>query len=323
MAMHNNSILNKLSKIREKGIKESLSIIGYKLAKKLRRNPDFYTASQLRGFSNAKLSAIIRNDAHRIEKSYYNNIFKKNSAYYETKRDQIINCLNELNSRGDFSDEATLKWAKEIADKYDTLDHLFIDPNSSEAPEYTPESINGFLDFIKTRRSVRVWADEQPPISELREVAHRMIEAAGFAPSSGNRQGLRFSIIETEEQKQLLKGLKERHCYEAPITIFVGIEKDAYYDKDTALGKYIDSGLGIMCMLLVAHSAGLGTTVNHFAKDLINSWIVSRIKYKTMRLELNISDKIEPIALVNVGRPKFIPPPPTRYGLETQLISKN
>lgn len=321
MISQNNILSKTVKKIREKGIKESITIVSQKLSKRLRGNPDFFSVNQLRNFSSERLIAIIRNDAHRIEKAYYNDIFDAKKAYFSKRRDQILNCLNELISRGDFSEDPTLKWAKEIADNFDKLDQVYIPPNSLSVPEYSPKSIPGFLDFIKTRRSVRVWAKEQPPIEELKDIAYRMIEAAGLAPSSGNRQGLRFLIIETDEQKKLLIGLKERHCYEAPITIFVGVEKDAYCDKSTALGRYIDSGLGIMCMLLVAHSAGLGTTVNHFAKDLINAWIVSRSKYKHMQKALNIPTNIEPVALVNLGRPSFIPPQPSRCGIESQLIS--
>ena len=55
------------------------------------------------------------------------------------------------------------------------------------------------LDCIKNRRCVRKFKDE--PIED--EKLYAVLEAARWAPSSGNIQNTRFIVIEDEKNKKL------------------------------------------------------------------------------------------------------------------------
>ncbi|ELZ56304.1 NADH dehydrogenase/NAD(P)H nitroreductase [Haloferax sp. ATCC BAA-646] len=179
-----------------------------------------------------------------------------------------------------------------------------------------------FTDLLKSRRSTRTWADNQPSEKRLRKIAYQMIEGAKWAPNSGNRQAWRFKIIIDDEKKKLLDGIKEEHTVSAPLLIFVGMDTRLYGDvADSETSIYLDAGAAIMQMVLTAHNAGLGTCWNHFGKDLIKSRESNKEDYQKFTNRLDIPDYIEPMAIVCVGKPEFIPPIPERSDNERYIIS--
>lgn len=118
-----------------------------------------------------QLLAIIRHEAHRIEKSMSNNIFESKHAVYAGKRDRVRSCLARLTELGfDPQRDPTARWALEVVDSFNNLDG-FIQGGSRDPEPYDPTRAEEFVRLVRDRRSVRVWADDQPDLTELRGVA--------------------------------------------------------------------------------------------------------------------------------------------------------
>ncbi|RYU65236.1 hypothetical protein ERW51_16095 [Aliivibrio finisterrensis] len=273
--------------------------------------------------SDNELLSLMRHEAHRIEKSIYNDIFEKKYEVYFEKAKRLDSIFAVFDERNIFSSDNTVAWAKDIRSSFDNLLDGFIQPNSSKTNDYNFSLMDNYLSHTKSRRSVRVWKNEQLDKLEWLAVANTMIECAKWAPCSGNRQPWRFKVIIEKEDKQLLKGVKEEHCTSAPLLIFIGMDRRVYgalskTDYETAL--FVDAGAAIMNMIAGAHDAGLGTCWNHFGRDLITSRKVNQEIYNNFCNVLNIDKYIEPVAILAVGLPDYIPPTPERMVIEQLII---
>lgn len=278
----------------------------------------------LLAMSNDQLLSLMRHESHRIEKTIYNDIFTSNYNFYKEKWEKLGIIYQILSERGYPSNEPTIEWSRKIYNSFDKLETDFIQKYSLPATELDSNLAKSFIEFLRSRRSARVWSEEQPEHFVLEEIAYNMIDAARWAPTSGNRQPWRFLVLTKPEQKELLRGIKENHCITAPLLVFVGIDSRLY----GAFGKsersiYIDAGAAIMQMVLVAHKCGLGVCWNHFADDLISSRKENEKIYSNFTENLNIPDYIAPIAIIATGLTKFIPPEPARMEIESLLINRN
>ena len=236
----------------------------------------------MRALSNDELLSLMRYESHRIEKAVYNDILEARKEIYREKWERLGTIYKMLEER-DYptTGEPTVLWSRQIYDAFDTLRTDFVERNSLPPPNFDPTEAKRFVAFVRARRSVRVWADEQPDLYILEEIAFCMIDAARWAPSSGNRQAWRFLILKSEKDKGLLRTIKEPHCIKAPLLIFVGMDARVY----GKLGKseqsiFLDAGAAIMQMVLAAHKCGLGVCWNHFADDLISSTEMTQERYK-------------------------------------------
>ena len=275
----------------------------------------------LPNLSNEELLSVMRHESHRIEKAIYNNIFEAKKAIYDEKRERLKAIYQILEKRGFPNSEPTSLWSRQIEDAYSALDREFIQKNSRRPIAFDQTAASSFVEFVRARRSVRVWADNQLDHRILLEIAHTMIDAARWAPTSGNRQPWRFMVLKDAEDKQLLRGLKEEHCIKAPLLIFVGMDVRVYKGfRESESSIFIDAGAAIMQMVLAAHNSGLGVTWNHFAPDLIASRAANKKTYSNFAKRLNVPEYITPVALVAVGLPKFIPPEPARMKTDSLMI---
>ena len=281
------------------------------------------SVNDLNKLDNTELLSLMRHESHRIEKTIYNNILEAKYQTYRQKWSKLGLIYQILAERQYPQNEPTLVWSKQIYDAFSNLERDFIQQNSTEPATFSPDSAGEFVDFLQARRSVRVWATQQPDETQLRTIAHQMIEGAKWAPTSGNRQPWRFLIMTDMAEKKLLTGIKENHCINAPLLIYIGMDTRLY----GALGKsersiYIDAGAAIMQMVLVAHKCGLGVCWNHFADDLIGSRPANVETYADFARQLNIPEYVTPVAIIATGIPKFIPPEPPRMANDNLLIRK-
>lgn len=286
-----------------------------------KRSPDPSQVGDLDTLSNEQLMALMRHEAHRIEKTIYNDILEKKYPVYRQKWVRVGEILGLLERRQVSMDEPTIAWARQIHVAFDDLPKQFIQPNSSPAQSIDNDAVDGFVDFVRARRSVRVWSDEQPDRETLLQLAKKLVDAARWAPTSGNRQPWRFKVLVDAEKKELLRGIKEEHCVAAPLLVFVGMDTRVY----GALGRsergvYIDAGAAVMQMVLAAHRGGYGVCWNHFADDLVNSRKSNQVAYGRFTEVLGIGAHIAPVAVVAVGRPAFIPPMPARIDVEDLIL---
>ncbi len=109
-----------------------------------------------------------------------------------------------------------------------------------------------FLNFLKSRRSIRAFQDKPIPEKEIEMI----LEAGRWTPSASNRQPWQFIVI---KNKDTLKKIARATGYgwfiaEAPIAI-------AIIGKIRTSHKWyiIDTSLVSMNMMLMAWSLGIGT----------------------------------------------------------------
>jgi len=277
----------------------------------------------LEDMSVQELLALMRHESHRIEKAVYNDILESKIDNFRKKRDKLRRIYDLLEKKGCPPDEPTLIWSKRIHDAFENLSEAFVYKYSFQRLPVDDSVRTQVIEELRMRRSVRVWADDQPDDDTLIDYATRMIDAARWAPNSGNRQAWRFMILIDAEEKALLARIKERHCVTAPLLIFVGMDTRVY----SMFGAeerciYLDAGAAIMQMLVTAQLYGLGACWNHLADDLIESREVNRNMYRQFARQMSIPDYIAPIAVVAVGKPAYLPPIPMRMPLESVILKK-
>ena len=125
-----------------------------------------------------KKRSIIRHEAHRIEKAYYNDVFLKNPKIYKDKA-EIIKHIFASDDSG-LSLEPDMRWAKEISENYNTLDEKFIDTSKiKNRHEYELEK---FSSIMEERRSNRTWCEIQPSSAEFQDLVNRLISYAAHMP---------------------------------------------------------------------------------------------------------------------------------------------
>jgi len=275
--------------------------------------------------SNTQLLSLGRHEAHRIEKAYYNESLDTKSAYYLSVRDRLTQILMLIRERNAFKeDHPVVSWIGTIVEAYDAIGDEFVKQYSTAAPLLKLHEARSYIDGLSKRRSCRLWATQQPSREILQEASKLFVEAARWAPTSGNRQPWRFRVILDQAEKDLLIGLKEPHCIKAPLLIYVGMDKTVY----GAIGKnessiYIDASAAIMQMILLAEKIGLASCWNHFARDLIFSRPSNPDRYRNFVKQLGIPPEVEPVAIVCFGLPLLVTPIPPRLPVDEVMISEN
>lgn len=277
-----------------------------------------YGRLDLSKLETREILSIAKHEGHRIEKAYYAGYMKteKFSTYYNSKK-TIAKALDVLKERGEFEGRPDTLWLQMIHDSFYQMDEL-MNHEIKPVPAFDPIKLVEFGKFSRERRSTRRWAQSNLPEDSLYEIAKALIECAKWAPCSGNRQPWYFRILTKDEDKELLRGIKEEHCISAPLIIFLGNNKTSYGAiGNREHGIYVDGGAAAMQMVMAAHNAGLGSCWNHFCKDFVYSRPKNLRIFKQFYRKMNIPDEIEPIALIAFGIPAFVSPPPERAPFES------
>jgi nitroreductase len=158
---------------------------------------------------------------------------------------------------------------------------------------------------VKERRSIRDFQKKEIP----KDIVDNLIEALIWAPSAGNLQARKFYFIKDEGIKKQIAAaaLKQHFIAEAPLVIIGCTDSRIAYKygkRGVNLYSIQDVACSLMGMMLVAHDNGLGSVwVGAFHED-----IVSNI--------LRLPRHLRPVAIVSVGYPSKIPPPPLRMSKE-------
>jgi nitroreductase len=143
------------------------------------------------------------------------------------------------------------------------------------------------MEAIATRRSVREFTDE--PVTE--EELDRLIEAARWAPSGLNNQPWRFmKVLDRSLITEISNLTKYRGVVAgAAALVAVFLNREDMYDRTKDL---LATGAAIENLLLSAHSMGLG------------GWLGGILARRAdVESALEVSDDLELVALVAVGRP--------------------
>jgi nitroreductase len=175
------------------------------------------------------------------------------------------------------------------------------------------------LDSIRLRRTIRRYKPE--PVPE--ELFRAVIEAARWAPTSGNLQpwemiriltpALREAIVGTTYGGYTQSAPSQSWLLEAPELIVVcvnALRTMARYGPDGETYARIDTAAAIQNMLLAATSLGLGA-----------AW-VGGFRADEAKVVLSLDQDLEPFGLVVLGYPSEVPPTPYRLPLEDILSER-
>lgn len=163
------------------------------------------------------------------------------------------------------------------------------------------------MDVIKGRRSIRRFKRGEK-VSE--EDLRKILEAATYAPSAGNRQPWEFIIVENEDTKNKLAEAAYNQTWitEAPIIIVVCANEERsasrYGERGRTLYCIQDTAAAIQNMLLMAHSLGYGTC-----------WVGAFNENEVRRI-LNIPIGVRPVAIIPIGKPDEKPTMPPRIPIQ-------
>lgn len=128
------------------------------------------------------------------------------------------------------------------------------------------------IEGIKTRRSVRKFADQPVEEETLREI----VEAAAFAPSWKNTQTTRYLAIYNDEKKKEIADTcvcgflgNQRIISQAPVLVLeLTVDKRSGFERDGSFTnskgthwQSFDAGAAAEAFCLAAHEKGLGTVI--------------------------------------------------------------
>ncbi|MBT4539735.1 nitroreductase family protein [Candidatus Woesearchaeota archaeon] len=170
--------------------------------------------------------------------------------------------------------------------------------------------MNPVIDAIKTRRNVKHFV---PKIVSWEKIAE-VLDAARYAPSSGNLQNWKFIVVTDPAQKQALaEAAHEQYdiTLAGALIVVCGEPEKAerYYGmRGERLFTVQNCAAAIQNMLLAAHSLNLGT-----------AWI-GVFDEEAVKNELDIPEKIRPQAIIALGYVKEQPEIPAKYPLTTQVF---
>ncbi len=144
------------------------------------------------------------------------------------------------------------------------------------------------LKAIKERRSVREFLDKKVEEDKISKI----LEAASFAPSSGNVQNWEFVIV--KENKELIaKACKQDFLLDAPVLIIVCNIKNKinilFGDKGREFYSIQNCALAIENILIAATALGLGSCFTAVFDETM------------IKRALNIPDDISIDAVIAIG----------------------
>ncbi|MEM0199519.1 MAG: nitroreductase family protein [Desulfurococcaceae archaeon] len=159
--------------------------------------------------------------------------------------------------------------------------------------------MNDYLEFLRSRRSIRKFKDQPPPLEEVLKA----IDVARFAPSAKNAQPWRFILVKDPDVKSKLSRIHPaaKPLERAPLAVVVACNID-----ESPVSYMLDCSAATVYFLLAAHALGLGTV-----------WIQTMRNIENIREVLGMPSSTVPIAIVAVGYPDEAPEPPPRKPLES------
>ena len=168
--------------------------------------------------------------------------------------------------------------------------------------------MEGFLDFVRTRRSTRKYEDRDVGDATLAEI----FEAVRWSPSWANTQCWEIVVVRDPAIRKKLqetigpKNPATRAITAAPVLIALGgrLNRSGFY-KDAVTTKFgdwymFDLGIATQTLCLAAHHAGLGTV------------IVGLFDHDRAGRILDVPEDVELVALIPMGYPAEIGRAPDR-----------
>ena len=148
-----------------------------------------------------------------------------------------------------------------------------------------------FSEVIAKRRSVRHF---NPKLDVAEEDVRALLEAAVIAPTAGNIQPWRFTVVRSiEARERLSDALHQRWATAAPVVIVVSVDprpcSARYGERGERLYAIQDTSAAVENILLAAVDRGLASC-----------WI-GAFDTDSVREAIGLAAPIEPVAILPVG----------------------
>jgi nitroreductase len=148
---------------------------------------------------------------------------------------------------------------------------LFVSCKEQTVPEFIDDkpAKNTAMENLLTRRSVRQYTDEMPPMEVIEEIC----KAGTYAPTGRNLQSPIIIAVTNREMRDSLSRMNARVLendsidpfYGAPVVLVVLANRDTSY-------TYLEDGSLVMGNLMnAAHAKGLGSCWIHRAKEVFET----------------------------------------------------
>lgn len=163
------------------------------------------------------------------------------------------------------------------------------------------------FEAILKRRSIRAF-DQTKMITDGQ--IEKLLEAARWAPSAGNKQDWYFVVVKNRKVRNQLAAaaLGQESAAQAPVVIVACADsaktRSRYGERGKSLYALQDVALAIANIWLTATEMGLGTV-----------WIGAFSEEEVAKI-LNLSQDLRPLALLPLGYPAESPTPPPRRPVE-------
>lgn len=149
------------------------------------------------------------------------------------------------------------------------------------------------LECIKTRRSVRKFKYKDISEDDLAKI----LEAASYAPSSGNLQNWEFVIVKNTAQKKRIAEncLGQKFISTAPVIVVICSNQDKitpYGERGKTLFAIQNTSAAAQNLMLAAHSLGIGSC-----------WI-GAFEPEGLSEILNLPGNVIPMAVIPIGYPE-------------------
>lgn len=148
------------------------------------------------------------------------------------------------------------------------------------------------LSLIKKRRSIRHFKGDAVPNEDV----EKLLEAARWAPSAGNRQPVEIVVVESDSQKRQLveAALGQRFIEAAPVVFVFCADLDRssarYGTRGSSLYAIQDTAAATQNVLLTATDLGLGTV-----------WVGAFDEERAAKI-LKLPSNVRPLAIVPIGK---------------------
>ena len=147
------------------------------------------------------------------------------------------------------------------------------------------------FEAMRTRRAVRSFSDEPVSVAQIR----RIIEAARWASSAGNRRLHRFYVTRDPAKIDLVSAVGPGFYGSPPAIIVICTDLARAEASGVKDGRdestWIDVGTAAMNMQLMAHALGLGTTP------------VTSVSRSGLIEALELPDRLRPELILQLGYP--------------------
>ena len=147
---------------------------------------------------------------------------------------------------------------------------LFVSCKEQPVPEFIDDkpAKSTTMEDLLTRRSVREYTDQVPPMEVIEEIC----KAGTYAPTGMNRQSPIIIAVTNKEMRDKLSRLNARVMENDSIDPFYGAPVVLVVLADKNVHTYIEDGSLVMGNLMnAAHAKGLGSCWIHRAKEVFET----------------------------------------------------